>query len=55
MRKKLGDTGPFLGHGTAECPWIVFDRGAGFYGIYLRGRTVMNVVRDQPDEVVGVL
>ena len=53
IREQLGATGVFLGDGTAECPWIVFDREQQFYGFYLRGRELMQVVRNQPDKVVG--
>ena len=53
IREQLGATGPFLGDGTAGCPWIVFDREQQFYGFYLRGRELMQVVSGQPDKLVG--
>ncbi len=55
IREQLGATGVFLGDSTPECPWIVFDRRQQFYGFYLRGRELMQVVRNQPDKVVGSL
>ena len=55
IREKLGDAGPFLGDGTPECPWIVFDRGGGFYAFYVRGRELVNARGNGPDDVVCVL
>ncbi len=55
IREQLGVTGSFLGNGTAERPWIVFGRTGGFYGFYVRGRELLQVVRCEPDRVVYVL
>jgi len=56
IREKLSYAGPFLGDGTLECPWIVFDgEGGGFYALYLRGRQLVQTVSGRPDAVVCVL
>ncbi len=55
IREHLDCSGPFLGDGTAECPWIVLDSGLGWYAFYLRGRELVNAVRGGQDHVVCVL
>jgi len=55
VREHLGDPGPFLGNGTPECPWLVFDRAGDFYALYLRGRDLVQKVHGRPDEVVSAL
>jgi hypothetical protein len=55
IREKLGDAGPFLGDGTPERPWIVFDRGGDFYAFYVRGRELVNARANGPDTVVCCL
>ena len=55
IREQLGDTGPFLGDGTPECPWVVFDAQGSFYGFYVRDRELVNIVSGRPDRVVCVL
>jgi hypothetical protein len=52
IREHLGATGPFLGDGTPGCPWIVFDREQQFYGFYVRGRELMQVVCNEADRMV---
>ena len=53
--EKIGDTGPFLGEGTFECPWIVFDAAAQFYALYVRDRELIQKVHGRLDEVVCIL
>ena len=55
IREKLSYAGPFLGGGTPECPWIVFDSRGSFYALYLQGRELVQKVSGRPDEVVCVL
>ena len=55
IREKLGDAGPFMGDGTAETPWLVWDREDDFYLLYVRGRELVQMVHGRPDGVVCVL
>lgn len=55
IREQLGVTGIFLGEGTAAYPWVVFGRTKNFYGFYVRGRELLQVVWNEPDRVVCVL
>ena len=55
IREKLSYGGPFLGDGSPECPWIVFDPKGDFYALYLQGRELRQKVSGRPDEVVCVL
>ena len=53
--EKIGDTGPFLGEGTEECPWVILDGEAQFYALYVRDRELLQKVHGRLDEVVYVL
>ena len=55
IREQLGCSGRFLGDGTRECPWIVFDRAEDFYALCLRDRALVQKVNGRPDEVVCAL
>jgi hypothetical protein len=57
IRETLGECGRFLGEGTAECPWAVIGPAPAvqFYALYVRGRELVQRVRNEPDKVVCVL
>jgi hypothetical protein len=55
LRARFGCSGRFLGEGTRERPWLVFDRAGDFYALYLRGRELVQMVHGRPDEVVCAL